>query len=341
MDSNQQTTWNDTPSTPPHDGTGEGGTGTGPIEVLSLSAAIARQRALTSQLMEQVVAPDNLNQAYTRVIANKGSPGIDGMRVDQLADWIRQHRQSFIQSLLDGSYAPQPVRGVQIPKPGGGQRQLGIPTVTDRLVQQAFLQVLTPILDPTFSPSSYGFRPGKGAHDALAAAMEHVAQGYTIVVDIDLEKFFDRVNHDVLMNRLGRHVGDKRMLKIIGRFLRAGLMQDGVCISREEGTPQGGPLSPLLANLMLDDLDRELQKRGHRFCRYADDCNIYVQSLKAGQRVMSSVTEFLEKKLHLRVNRQKSAVAHVSERKFLGHRLLSGGVLGIAPQSLRRARERL
>jgi RNA-directed DNA polymerase len=291
--------------------------------------------------MEQVVKSDNLNQAYAKVLANKGSPGIDRMRVDQLADWIRRHRQTFIASLLNGSYEPQPVRGVNIPKPGGGKRQLGIPTVIDRLVQQAFLQVLTPILDPTFSSSSYGFRPGKSAHDALHAAKEHVAEGYTTVVDIDLEKFFDRVNHDVLMNRLGRHIGDKRMLRIIGRFLRAGLMQEGVCMERGEGTPQGGPLSPLLANLMLDDLDKELEKRGHRFCRYADDCNIYVQSIKAGERVMSSATKFLEGKLHLRVNRLKSAVAHVSERKFLGHRLLSGGRLGIAPQSLKRARERL
>jgi len=329
------------PVPPRHDGIGEGGTGSGPVVELSLSAAIARRRALTSQLMEQVVEPDNLNQAYARVRANKGAPGIDGMRVDQLADWIRGHKQAFIKGLLDGSHEPSAVRGVQIPKPGGGERQLGIPTVIDRLVQQAFLQVLTPILDPTFSPNSYGFRPGKSAHDALAAAKAHVAEGYTTVVDIDLEKFFDRVNHDVLMNRLGRHVGDKRMLRIIGRFLRAGLMQNGVCTNREEGTPQGGPLSPILANLMLDDLDKELEKRGHRFCRYADDCNIYVQSRKAGERVMESVTRFLEDKLHLRVNRLKSAVAHVSERKFLGHRLLSGGRLGLAPQSLKRARERL
>jgi RNA-directed DNA polymerase len=347
MEQKQQTRRTDE-SSPRHDGIGEGGTGAEPIVELSLSAAIARRRALTSQLMEQVVKPDNLNQAYARVVANKGSPGIDGMRVGQLAGWIKRHRQTFIASLLDGSFEPQPVRGVKIPKPGGGIRQLGIPTVIDRLVQQAFLQVLTPILDPTFSPCSYGFRPGKSAHEALHAAREYVAEGYTTVVDIDLEKFFDRVNHDVLMNRLGRHVGDKRMLKIIGRFLRAGLMNDGVgsaspgvCTSREEGTPQGGPLSPLLANRMLDDLDKELQKRGHRFCRYADDCNIYVQSIKAGERVMASVTKFLEEKLHLRVNRLKSAVAHVSERKFLGHRLLSGGRLGIAPQSLKRARERL
>jgi len=292
--------------------------------------------------MEQVCEPANLNRAYARVTANKGSPGIDGMPVGQLGGWIKRHKQSFIASLLDGSYRPRPVRGVQIPKPGGkGMRQLGIPTVVDRLVQQAMLQVLEAILDPTFSASSYGFRPGRGAHDALAKAREYVADGRAIVVDIDLEKFFDKVNHDILMARLGRWVGDKRMLRIIGRFLRAGLMQDGVCASREEGTPQGGPLSPLLANLLLDDLDKELEKRGHTFCRYADDCNIYVQSKAAGQRVLSSVTAFLEKKLRLRVNRDKSAVAFITERKFLGHRLLPGGGLGIAPQSLERARGRV
>ena len=301
-----------------------------------------RQRALTARLMEQVCEPANLNRAYARVTANKGSPGIDGMPVGQLGGWIKRHKQSFIASLLDGSYRPRPVRGVQIPKPGGkGMRQLGIPTVVDRLVQQAMLQVLEAILDPTFSASSYGFRPGRGAHDALAKAREYVADGRAIVVDIDLEKFFDKVNHDILMARLGRWVGDKRMLRIIGRFLRAGLMQDGVCASREEGTPQGGPLSPLLANLLLDDLDKELEKRGHTFCRYADDCNIYVQSKAAGQRVLSSVTAFLEKKLRLRVNRDKSAVACITERKFLGHRLLPGGGLGIAPQSLERARGRV
>jgi RNA-directed DNA polymerase len=301
-----------------------------------------RQRALTARLMEQVCEPANLNRAYARVKANKGSPGVDGMSVGKLGGWIKRHKQTFIASLLDGSYQPQPVRGVKIPKPGGkGMRQLGIPTVVDRLVQQAMLQVLQMILDPSFSASSYGFRPGRGAYDALAAARQYVAGGRTIVVDIDLEKFFDKVNHDILMARLGRWVGDKRMLRIIGRFLRAGLMQDGVCVSREEGTPQGGPLSPLLANLLLDDLDKELEKRGHTFCRYADDCNIYVQSKAAGERVLSSVTEFLEKKLRLRVNRDKSAVAFVTERKFLGHRLLPGGGLGIAPQSLDRAKERV
>ena len=306
------------------------------------SAAKARQRALTSHLMEQVCEPANLNRAYARVTTNKGSPGVDGMTVKQLGGWIKRHKQAFIASLLDGSYQPQPVRGVRIPKPGGkGMRQLGIPTVVDRLVQQAMLQVLEPILDPAFSISSYGFRPGRSAHDALAAARQYVADGRTIVVDIDLEKFFDKVNHDILMARLGRWVGDKRMLRIIGRFLRAGLMQNGVCAAREEGTPQGGPLSPLLANLLLDDLDKELEKRGHKFCRYADDCNIYVQSKAAGERVLASITHFLEKKLKLRVNRDKSAVAFVRERKFLGHRLLPGGGLGIAPQSLERAKERV
>ena len=310
------------------------------VEPLS-TLAQDRDRALTFPLMEQVVKPANLNRAYARVKANKGAPGTDGMSVGQLAGWLSEHKQMLLASLLDGSYQPQPVRGVQIPKPGGGMRQLGIPTVVDRLVQQAMLQVLEPILDPNFSQSSYGFRPGRSAHDALAKAKEFVAGGRDIVVDIDLEKFFDRVNHDVLMNRLSRYVDDKRMLKIIGRFLRAGMMSDGVCVSRKQGTPQGGPLSPLLSNLLLDDLDKELERRGHCFCRYADDCNIYVQSSKAGERVMQSVTRFLQQKLRLRVNREKSTVAPVEERKFLGHRLRPGGHLGIAPQSLARAKERV
>jgi RNA-directed DNA polymerase len=312
------------------------------IEEPGSSAARNRQRVLTACLMEKVCEPKNLDRACARVKANKGSPGVDGMSVKQLDGWISLHRHELIASLLDGTYQPEPVRGKQIPKPGDkGMRQLGIPIVIDRLVQQAISQVLGPILDPTFSESSYGFRPGRSAHDALAQARKHVADGRTIVVDIDLEKFFDKINHDILMARLGRWVGDKRMLRIIGRFLRAGLMQDGVCILREEGAHQGGPLSPLLANLLLDDLDKELEKRGHTFCRYADDCNIYVQSKQAGERVLGSVTNFLEQKLRLRVNRDKSTVAHVVERKFLAHRLLPGGKLGIAPQSLDRAKERL
>jgi RNA-directed DNA polymerase len=300
-----------------------------------------RTRTLTDDLMERICDRDNLNRAYRKVKANKGAPGVDGMTVDELAAWIAAHKDELIASLLDGSYEPQPVRGVQIPKPGGGVRQLGIPTVVDRLVQQAILQVLEPLFDPTFSNSSYGFRPGKSAHQALAAAQKYVTEGRTIVVDMDLEKFFDRVNHDILLARLARRLNDKRLLRIIRRFLEAGLLQDGVCLSRHEGTPQGGPLSPLLANLLLDDLDRELERRGHKFCRYADDCNIYVQTKAAGARVLASLTKFLETKLRLRVNRDKSAAAHISERKFLGHRLLPGGKLGIAPQSLDRAQQKV
>jgi RNA-directed DNA polymerase len=304
--------------------------------------ALVQQRALTVNLMEQVCDPTNLVRAYRRVRSNKGKPGVDGMTVRALADWLREHHQALTASLLAGTYRPQPVRGVQIPKPGGGQRQLGIPVAVDRLVQQAILQVLNPILDPTFSNSSYGFRPNRSAHMALQQARIYVAQeGREFVVDLDLEKFFDRVNHDILMSRVARRIGDKRLLLIIRRFLQAGMMQDGVCVARDEGTPQGGPLSPLLANLLLDDLDQVLDSRGHRFCRYADDCNIYVRSLAAGQRVMESVTRFLEEKLKLRVNRDKSAVAPVGERKFLGHRLLLNGKLGISPKSVERAKERI
>jgi RNA-directed DNA polymerase len=325
--------------------TGEGGTGPGACAEPQALTAFEQQRALTQKLMEEVAGSANLNQAYKRVKANRGAAGVDAMSIAALLPWLRENRDRLIASLIDGSYQPQTVRGVEIPKAGGGTRQLGIPTVVDRLVQQAILQVLEPILepilDPTFSSSSFGFRPGKSAHQALAQAQSYVADGREIVVDLDLEKFFDRVNHDILMARLARRIGDKRLLRIVRRFLAAGMMQGGVCIERYEGTPQGGPLSPLLANLLLDDLDKELERRGHCFCRYADDCNIYVRSQAAGERVMASLVAFLEGKLRLKVNRAKSAVAPVVERSFLGHRLLLGGRLGLAPKSLERAKERL
>jgi len=325
-----------------HSGWEDGGTGTSPHGQRQTLTAFDQQRALTNNLMEQICDPQNLIRAYRRVRSNKGKPGVDGMTVHELADWLRNNHAALKASLLDGTYQPQPVRGAQFRKPEGGQRQLGIPVAVDRLVQQAILQVLNPILDPTFSNSSYGFRPGRDAHMALEQARKYVAQeGREIVVDLDLEKFFDRVNHDILMSRIARRIGDKRLLRIIRRFLQADMMQDGVCVTRDQGTPQGGPLSPLLANLLLDDLDQELERRGHRFCRYADDCNIYVRSLTAGQRVMESVVQFLEKKLRLRVNREKSAVAPVGERKFLGHRLLLNGKLGIASKSIKRAKEKI
>jgi len=325
-----------------HGERGPGGTGVSSHGRQQAFTAFDQQRALTTNLMEQICDPKNLVRAYRRVRSNKGKPGVDGMTVHELVDWLRNHQEALIVSLLDGTYQPQPVRGTEFRKPEGGMRQLGIPTVVDRMVQQAILQVMNPIIDPTFSNSSYGFRPERDPHMALEQARTYVAQeGREFVVDFDLEKFFDRVNHDILMSRVARRIGDKRLLRIIRRFLRAGLMQDGVCVARDEGTPQGGPLSPLLANILLDDLDQELGRRGHRFCRYADDCNIYVESLAAGRRVMESVVRFLEKKLHLRVNREKSAVAAVGERKFLGHRLLLNGKLGISPKSVKRAKEKV
>jgi len=311
-----------------------------PSEGPTPGAAPERAGALT-HLMEQVVAADNMRRALKRVRANKGSPGVDGMTVQALPEFLKMAWPGIRQALLEGTYQPQPVKRVEIPKPDGGKRQLGIPTVGDRLVQQAILQVLEPHYDPGFSPHSYGFRPGRSAHQALSTAQAHVAGGKHWVVDLDLEKFFDRVNHDVLMGRLARRIGDRRLLRLIRRYLEAGVLLNGVVVEREEGTPQGGPLSPLLSNILLEELDKELEKRGHSFCRYADDCNIYVQSRRAGERVMASVVRFLETKLRLKVNREKSAVARPSERKFLGFRIrgTEKARLSIHPKSLKRAKD--
>jgi RNA-directed DNA polymerase len=323
------------------DESGGGGTAPGADEERQASTASLRDRALTRHLMEDIASSANLDRAWKRVKANKGSAGVDRQTIQAFLPWFAGNRDMVVTDLLTGRFRPSPVRGVQIPKPGGGVRQLGIPTVLDRLVQQAILQVLEPRIDPTMSASSFGFRPGKNAHQAISQGQRHVAEGYGIVVDIDLEKFFDRVNHDILMARLARRIGDKRLLRIIRRFLQAGMLQDGVSIRRHEGTPQGGPLSPLLANILLDDLDKELEKRGHRFCRYADDCNIYVRSQQAGERVMVSVTRFLETRLRLRVNREKSAVAPVEERSFLGYQLTNDGRPRLSRRSFAKARDRL
>ena len=270
------------------------------------------------ELLERILSRDNLNLAYQRVKANQGSPGVDGMTVDALLSLLKQQGAELKQRILSGAYEPQPVRRVEIPKAEGGMRQLGIPTVVDRMIQQAIAQELTPIFDPGFSENSYGFRPGKSAQQAVIAARRHIEQGYSWTVDIDLEKFFDKVNHEKLQELIARKVQDRRVLKLIRQYLESGIMMNGVKVKSEEGTPQGGPLSPLLANIMLDELDKELEKRGHKACRYADDCNIYVKSRKAGERVMESISHFIEDELKLKINRKKSAVDRPGKRKFLG-----------------------
>jgi RNA-directed DNA polymerase len=299
--------------------------------------------ALPERLMEEVVRPENLKQALKRVRSNKGSPGIDGMTVDELPGYLAKHWPVLREQLLSGTYEPQPVRRVEIEKPDGGMRKLGIPTVLDRFIQQAVMLVLQSGWDRTFSEHSYGFRPGRSAHQAVAKAQDYIAEGLRFVVDIDLEKFFDRVNHDKLMGRMARHVADKRMLKIIRAFLNAGVMENGLVSPTGEGAPQGGPLSPLLSNIVLDELDRELEKRGHRFVRYADDCNIYVRSERAGQRVMKSITEFIAKKLKLKVNDKKSAVARPRDRKFLGFSFTANRQpkRRIAPKAVERFKKRV
>jgi RNA-directed DNA polymerase len=300
--------------------------------------------ASTSRLMEEVCERENLKEALRRVKANKGSPGVDGMTVGGIKDYLKQHWPAIREQLLSGTYAPQPVRRVEIPKPdGGGVRKLGIPSVLDRLIQQAVMQVLQRRWDRTFSDHSYGFRPGRSAHQAVAQAQRYIAEGHGWCVDLDLEKFFDRVSHDKLMGQIAKRVEDKRLLKLIRAFLNAGVMENGLVSPSVEGTPQGGPLSPLLSNLVLDELDRELERRGHRYVRYADDCNIYVRSERAGQRVMESVKQFITQKLKLKVNETKSAVARPQERKFLGFSFTAGPEVKrvIAPKALDRFRRRV
>ncbi len=299
--------------------------------------------AVFEKLMEEICERRNLEEALKRVRANKGAPGIDGLTVDDLVDHLKQQWPTIRDQLLSGTYEPLPVKRVEIPKPDGGVRKLGIPTVLDRFVQQAVLQVLQRRWDWTFSPHSYGFRPNRSAHQAVAAAQGYIAAGYRWVVDLDLEKFFDRVNHDILMGRIAKRIDDPRLLRLIRAFLNAGVLEDGLVSPTDEGTPQGGPLSPLLSNIMLDDLDQELMRRGLRFARYADDCNIYVSSRRAGERVMASVTRYLATRLKLKVNEVKSAVARPWERKFLGFSFTNHRVpkRRIAPKALERFKEKI
>ena len=311
-------------------------------EIESLPAAHEHESpASTNRMMEGICEWKNLKEAMWRVKANKGSAGIDDMTVDELPDYAEL--LVVRDQLLSGTYTPQPVKRVEIPKPDGGMRKLGIPTVLDRFVQQAVMQVLQRQWDSTFSDSSYGFRPGRSTHQAVAQAQQYIRAGYGWAVDLDLEKFFDRVNHDKLMGQVARRVGDKRLLKLIRAFLNAGVMENGLVNPSVEGTPQGGPLSPLLSNLVLDELDRELERRGHRFVRYADDSTIYVRSERAGQRVMESITQFITKRLKLQVNEKKSAVARPQERKFLGFSFTDGPEVRrrIAPQAVDRFKERI
>jgi len=304
---------------------------------------VSENPASTNRLMEEICDPKNLIAALRRVKANKGSAGVDRMTVNQLKDYLKQHWPAIREQLLSGTYKPKPVRRVEIPKPDGGMRKLGIPTVLDRFIQQAVMQVLQRRWDGTFSDHSYGFRPGRSAHQAVAQAQQYIAKGYSWVVDLDLEKFFDRVNHDRLMGQVAKRIEDKRLLKLIRAFLNAGVMENGLVSPSVEGTPQGGPLSPLLSNLVLDELDRELERRGHRFARYADDSNIYVRSERAGRRVMESVKRFITKKLKLKVNEAKSAVARPQERKFLGFSFSTDPETKrvIAPKSLERFKRRV
>lgn len=334
-------------STSRHPGRPAGGNGEAGPEPGRGEAHSASQRDEGSgreDLLAQVLSRENMVLAWKRVEANKGSAGVDGLTIEQTAEGLKTQWPKIREELESGQYRPQAVRRVEIPKPGGGIRELGIPTVVDRLIQQGLLQVLQPLIDPTFSEYSYGFRPGRSAHDAVKQAKRYVEEGYQIVVDVDLEKFFDRVNHDILMDRLAKRIADKRVLKLIRRYLQAGIMGGGVVLDRLEGTPQGSPLSPLLANVLLDEVDKELERRGHKFARYADDSNIYVRSQRAGERVLQSLRR-LYATLHLKVNESKTAVGPAFGRKFLGYcfRRWSNDTVktAVAPKALKAFKDRI
>lgn len=302
---------------------------------------LKKQHSLTENLLERILDYGNLNKAFKQVKENGGSSGIDQMEVADFRIWMGNHLEELRGLILTGNYKVSAVRKVDIPKPNGGTRMLGIPTVKDRFIQQAIHQELNRYYEPYFSENSYGFRVGRNAHQAILKASEYIKEGKEWIVDIDLEKFFDKINHDRLMQRLSKGIGDKRLLKLINAYLKAGIMEGGLMEQRIAGTPQGSPLSPLLSNIVLDELDRELERRGHSFCRYADDCNIYVKSKKAGERVLESMIDFIENKLKLKVNREKSGVRHCSDVKFLGYTLLSGGGIRVADKSIERLKDRI
>jgi RNA-directed DNA polymerase len=315
--------------------------GAQPIKALQIKEAGEQERALTHDLLGAILCHSNIKQAYKQVKQNKGVAGIDQMPIADFAVWYAENGEILLSKLYNGTYQPQGVKQVEIPKPNGGKRKLGIPTVTDRIIQQAIAQVLSPIYERKFSDHSYGFRPNRSAHHALKKGSEYVEQGREFVVDLDLKTFFDVVNHDRLMYRLSTSIGDKKLLGLIRKYLQSGIMVDGVVSQRTEGTPQGSPLSPLLSNIVLDELDKELESRGHKFVRYADDCNIYVRSQVAGERVMESVSNFIESKLKLIVNKEKSQVCEVNQTKFLGYTIQKDGNLSIATKSIDRFKEKV
>jgi group II intron reverse transcriptase/maturase len=322
-------------------GSETGGTGNATETGDELSSRLKQQRTLTENILERIVDYGNLNKAYQQVRANKGSSGVDGMDVEDLRYWLGLHLTELQESILNEQYQVNTVQKVEIPKPGGGVRMLGIPTVKDRLIQQAIQQEMNRYYEPYFSDHSYGFRIGRSAGQAIRQASEYIAEGKEWVVDIDLEKFFDKINHDRLMQRLSKGIGDKRLLRLINAYLKAGIMADGLTEQRTEGTPQGSPLSPLLSNIVLDELDKELEKRGLSFCRYADDCNIFVRSRKAGERVLKSLTDFIERKLKLKVNAAKSGVRHCSDINFLGYTVMPGAKIRVADKSIDRLKAKL